>query len=146
MSQIKSYRSGVFFNRPAQQCADSGQCADDEAIVPAFLCACLSPLFWLVAFYAVVLHARIDLGFWPYRAASGPDCAFLDLQTWTVLLPFLATLFSPIAVFTFLFVQPRLFLGRRDCRLALMSYAVLLPVAYLLAKYDPGLFLSWFID
>lgn len=113
------------------------------------------PTLWLALFAALVVRARLLLGFWPHPAYPDPSEAFgivwspldpkdLGLHYVIVLLLIPVVLFSCVAIAPIWSGLHRR--GDAMTRIATRVYVIAMLAFVCLWTVDPGQFVAWFVD
>jgi|SRR5882672_836230 len=127
-----------------------------KALIVVELCIALIPAPWIALFVAIVMRARLELGFWPYPQHSEPGAPFpgivsspLDpsefgLHCMAVWLLAPAVIFSGVA-YGPVWAALRTRAGRSG-RIHTRIYAAGFALCWCLWILDPGQFVAWFVD
>ena len=117
----------------------------------------LVPWLWLAGFAALVVRARLVLGFWPYPqhqvAGGGPlDVVFSPLDPkelglhYDVLVHSVIALVPLLPVMAMVAIFSRAVLPRREVDLAIVI-AIAGAISFgVLVVFDPGGYFDWFMD
>jgi hypothetical protein len=106
----------------------------------------LVPTFWFVTFYLYVLRARLALGRWPLPYQ--PDPKDLDFTVHHVLVIALLVLVIPSAIgfAAFRVFRRMLKVEQPTDRPLTFYFGATYVIWWLVARIDPGMYITWFMD
>lgn len=114
------------------------------ATIYGFKVAALFPTLWLFIFLTFVLRARISLGHFPYPYNPDPKDLGFDLHAWMIYLVFLGSM-ATVVIFPLALRYVKQF-GIRVRRIYSLIFAASWTLIVVLCVFDPGQFLTWFLD
>ena len=107
--------------------------------------AAVSPLLWLVLFYSFVLRARLYLGVWPRPDQADPKDLGFEFHYLAIYLGVLAMFVATMWAVALALVRysPG---GRPFPRLTIGSIGLGFTLVIVIAQFDPGDCIQWFLD